>query len=248
MSIKICWVCSILWIICVGIGTIIESAYNPELIDSLFTLPIPNIGMMFRMMTLQWSFLDGWWGWFIRIPMLVTSGWSLIYLFTSIFHDATFMIETETISPILLKVQKQSDKFREYHNNIDELLGIKTTMEVYYESEYLKLKKNVLHINSKNHDWYITDKHEDKLIFKVVGLHKKDESKNTGYLLGKEDSSPFLYKLNNKYIDSQGDIEQIFEKCKQNALAGIAMGMITTAIFTSMMPSIDQNTTELTRK
>lgn len=104
------------------------------------------------------------------------------------------------------RVLRASEPWAEYINNLDEYLGIQTAITSLFEGlgegqtlryvsrpwiagnavHGLLLEDNILLIGG-GYDWYIIDKEPDKPLFTIVGLHKKDESKNLVYCLGKRD-------------------------------------------------------------
>jgi len=99
---------------------------------------------------------------------------------------------------VILRIEKKSKKWSPYINNLDDLLGIKTINDLKAGSEYgLSLnEERELYIHP-SYDWYVADKHPDKDIFKIVGLHKEDANFNKVYLLGvnKESNVPFLVEV-----------------------------------------------------
>jgi len=109
----------------------------------------------------------------------------------------------------VLRIEKSSKQWESYLNNLDELLGIKTVKNDCDDRHMLGLMlervsgENLLRIDDKSYDWYIADKASDQDMFKVVGLHKKDTSKNLVYLLGKNEKGPYLVKLPNEYLESK---------------------------------------------
>jgi hypothetical protein len=108
----------------------------------------------------------------------------------------------------VVSIKEASNGLSQYINNLDELLNIKTIEDYKFATEYgLNMIGNNLLICGGDTiwDWYITEKHPDMDVFKVVGLHKRDASKNVLYLLGKnsETNAPFLYKLPEQYIDKE---------------------------------------------
>jgi hypothetical protein len=89
---------------------------------------------------------------------------------------------------------------------LDTILGAKTVVDRNATAEYgLKLENNELRIcrGDETWDWYIVDKHPELPMFKVVGLHKKDASKNLVYVVGNNSGEPYLFKIPNRYIEKQ---------------------------------------------
>jgi len=103
---------------------------------------------------------------------------------------------------LVARIEEASQKWGQYLNNLDELLGIKTINSYGTAGLYLSSAKELC--IGQDYDWYITDKHPEQEIFKVVGLHKKDVSKNLVYLLGKNEKTeqPFLVQLPVQHMDS----------------------------------------------
>jgi hypothetical protein len=99
---------------------------------------------------------------------------------------------------VILRVERASKKWSPYINNLDALLGIKTINDIKAGDEYgLSLNaERELYIHP-TYDWYVADKHPDKDIFMVVGLHKEDASLNRVYLLGvsQVNNLPFLVEV-----------------------------------------------------
>ena len=107
---------------------------------------------------------------------------------------------------IVLRLEKSSEKFSQYINNLDELLGIKTK-ELTSVPGGLRLDTwGSLWIDTE-YDWYISDKYPTETIFKVVGLHRDDSLKNLVYLLGRHpiSNSTFLAKVSNIYLEGSID-------------------------------------------
>ena len=69
---------------------------------------------------------------------------------------------------------------------------------------FIFLRDRQLFINEESYDWYLVGKNPDQDMFKVVGLHKEDSSKNLEYLLGKDGGTdaPYLIELPQGYLDS----------------------------------------------
>jgi hypothetical protein len=139
----------------------------------------------------------GWMGfipmWMAVVPFIFT----VLYFGYRVFmyggSDADEKPKKKSIS-ITLDFEKASQKFKDYHNNLDELLGI-STISVDYENDVgLELYQNELRIDNGYH-WYIVDKHLTKLLFKIVGVRKYTKDKQLAYLLGNEDGKPFLTEI-----------------------------------------------------
>jgi uncharacterized membrane protein len=116
---------------------------------------------------------------------------------------------------LVITIERASKNLSQYINNLDEILGIKTIIDNKYGSEYgLSLSDGNLYICGGDDiwDWYITDKHPTMDIFKVVGLHKKDVTKNLLYVLGRnsEQDNAYLIKVPEGYIE-QADIKECLQ-------------------------------------
>jgi len=122
----------------------------------------------------------------------------------------------------------KSQSFKEYWNNLDELLGITTVVEkdttMGNAREYgLRLWENGKLSICDNYDWFIMDKHPEFNIFKVVGIHKKDGKLNCVYLLGNKDNNPFLFKLDNKHINDDASVEQLLKEYEKSDILKMEM-------------------------
>lgn len=130
---------------------------------------------------------------------------------------------------LILRIEKSSSKWSQYINNFDSLLGIKTVV-VYSQVDWgLFLNSDrTLQIND-SYDWYITDKHPEQDIFKVVGLHKEDSLENLVYLLGKNPGTgePFLTSISSVYLE--GDLEECLIWSKRKELSPNVGGFIGTS-------------------
>jgi len=109
---------------------------------------------------------------------------------------------------LIITIERASKNLEQYLNNLDDLLGIQTVIDNDYGTEYgLSLSDNKLFICGGDDiwDWYIADKHPDMDIFKVVGLHKKDATKNVLYVLGRnsELDKAYLIKMPDDYIEQK---------------------------------------------
>lgn len=110
--------------------------------------------------------------------------------------------KTKNSKDLIKRLKKQSSNFGEYINNLDAILGLVTINKVEVDKPLYLGTNRELYI-SQDFDWYIVDKHPEKLFFKIVGLHKNDANKNVVYLLGKnkKNNSPYLVEV------SIGDME-----------------------------------------
>ncbi len=114
----------------------------------------------------------------------------------------------------IFRIETESKKYQKFIQNLDELLGI-TSVSIEKPSKPLVLiaddvgdkKEYQLNI-SEEFDWYIADKHPDLYMFKVVGLHKKDNSKNSVYIIGKDkvDDPPYLMNVPVEYLETKFDV------------------------------------------
>lgn len=111
-------------------------------------------------------------------------------------------------------VERASESLEPYINNLDELLGIKTIIDNTDSNIALSFSAltNELHINDEEWDWYLTAKQPNENIFKVIGLHKEDASKNVVYVLGKrnsvdnyghDNSKAFLFAIHSSIANSE---------------------------------------------
>jgi hypothetical protein len=100
--------------------------------------------------------------------------------------------------PLMRKLETASQAFKEYHNNLDSLLGIHTLpmdkcIDHPYTSALILTRFNQLYI-SQRYDWYIVDKHPGLDMFKVVGLNKTNTKLNKVYILGRTDEGDLLLR------------------------------------------------------
>ena len=103
----------------------------------------------------------------------------------------------------ILSLLEQSKRLEIYLNNLDLVLGVSTVKSTTYSNEeglYLDNNNNLM-VDTKNYQWIVLDKHPNQNIFKVVGLHDNDSTKNKAFILGNLDK-PFLIPLSNSYIDN----------------------------------------------
>jgi hypothetical protein len=110
----------------------------------------------------------------------------------------------------ITQIQKNSEKFNKYINNLDKLLGVTTVVKPAVKG--LRLTKDKRLLIDSQHDWYVYDKDPNEPIFTVVGI---GISSNTAiaYLLGNHnDSSPFLTKLDTLSLDIDGWNQRVVRK------------------------------------
>ena len=104
---------------------------------------------------------------------------------------------------LILLLTTASKSIGEYINNLDTVLGVKTVnTNSHTFGEALSLRGNILRIDN-SYDWYLADKHPDMIMFKIVGLHKEDASKNVVYVVGNNNGEPYLFQVPNEYIEEQ---------------------------------------------
>jgi hypothetical protein len=117
---------------------------------------------------------------------------------------------------LILQIEKASQQWGEYINNLDALLGLETINSGSLVSNLELGQDRVLRINDHDYDWYITYKRPAQDMFKVVGLHKKDASKNLVYLLGKngQTEQPYLIALSVDHMFAD------FEHCLDEVTSG----------------------------
>ncbi len=97
--------------------------------------------------------------------------------------DSWLVITRESLS-------NKSQKYSKYINNLDDILNIKT---VNCSIGQLELKNNILYINNRDFDWYITGKKGK--YFKITGLNKAygiDYGILTTFKLGTKRNKPYL--------------------------------------------------------
>lgn len=118
---------------------------------------------------------------------------------------------------VILRIEESSESWEQYINNLDELLGIKTVVAKNNQDVPGLVELNGLYLNTerelwidKSYDWYIADKHPERDVFKLVGLHKKDASQNRVYILGAdhEGGTPYL-----KEVPAETYLEASCEYC-----------------------------------
>lgn len=104
---------------------------------------------------------------------------------------------------LIISVKRASSNWIQYTNNLDEFLGVKTVVDGTIDSLYLDGSRRLL-INEDSFDWYIADKDPSRDMFKVVGLHKEDSSKNRVYLLGRNVSTeiPYLVEVPTDFLEA----------------------------------------------
>jgi hypothetical protein len=114
---------------------------------------------------------------------------------------------------LILRIETASKKNAKFIQNMDELLGV-TTKVVDDPDNALKLiKLGVPNEDGRNFqldisscfDWYIADKHPNLYMFKIVGLHKKDNGKNVVCIIGKdnEHENPYLIDVPIEYLETK---------------------------------------------
>lgn len=150
----------------------------------------------------------------------------------------TSKLDTRNPRELILRIEKSSQKWAEYHNNLEGLLGIKTVDYTGDGIIGLDLDVHGMLYISRGYDWYIADKMPDEDIFKIVGLHKKDASKNLVYLLGKnkETGQPFLTSISSAHLEDS--IEKCMDAKKENETNGLMVGLMMSAIGSAMFPSL----------
>jgi hypothetical protein len=137
-----------------------------------------------------------------------------------------------------LKLQKSSEPWAEYHNNLDGLLGVKTRMGL-SENEPLTLRTEIGELSMKReYDWFVVDKIQDKNIFKIVGLNRKNACDNCLYLLGREDEfgKPFLKRLSIEAFEKS--CEECYGEKKENETNGLMVGVMMGVIGQVLMKGI----------
>jgi len=143
--------------------------------------------------------------------------------------DLVVGVETGN-NELRIRLEKQSEKYAEYHNNLDALLGIRTINEKLpwdkLENYGLILTEaNILHID-KSFDWFIVSKVENQNIFKVVGIHKSDTTKNVTYELGEKEGQPFLRILNGKRLLEKSRASSVADIVPVVTAASIIIGIV----------------------
>lgn len=145
--------------------------------------------------------------------------------------------EVEAKSQVADSLLAQSQGWREYHNNLDELLGMKTIAVDYKNRVGLELYENELRIDT-NYDWFIVDKHSEKNIFKVVGLHKVNHREQVAYLLGEEGGKLFLSAVDKPFLGQSIDTilckEYTGASSINDAVAVVASATIIAGVLKSM--------------
>lgn len=142
---------------------------------------------------------------------------------------------------LTLRVEKASGNLPQYVNNLDNLLGIRTCNRTQPRNgKALRLTDRGVLLISQDYDWYLTAKHPDQDVFKVVGLHKDDDAKNKVYLLGKnvDSGSPFLTPISSIYLE--GDLEECALWAERKGLVALTDESNYTAIsaVTSIVPIV----------
>jgi hypothetical protein len=253
---RLTWFFIFIWIFGTAAGAVLDTSIGlPRFMD--FIVPIPDMGWFYRAVTWQWAIWDNHriLYWLFAFPQVVMGSLSAIILSYNLFnfgefgfgsfeastkeHEEKTVVTSEypRIKYIINKLEKLSQKYSVYINNLDALLGIKTTKGgLTIGITGLQLTKdNRLHIDSSYH-WFIVDKAEDRNVFKVVGVHKTEPSKNVVYLLGEDSGNPFLTKTASSYIEDSKPVVELLEDSK---LSNLVMGTIFTAVGMAMMPAIN---------
>jgi hypothetical protein len=154
---------------------------------------------------------------------------------------------SKNLVELTLRIEKSSQKWAEFHNNLDALLGIETIkaskwdgrgggMEVSTEGLYLSPDRKLL-INQFL-DWYIADKLPGQDVFKIIGLLGDDSSRSLVYLLGKnkETGQPFLTSISSAHLEDS--IEKCMDAKKENETNGLMVGLMMSAIGRAMLPTL----------
>lgn len=145
--------------------------------------------------------------------------------FTTVDDSGSKSIKVKLVKntkSLVLAIERASENLEQYLNNLDELLGIETVIDDEHDyREYgLELVDNKLLICGGDSiwHWYLAEKHPEMDIFKVVGLHKNDATKNVLYLLGRNSGADktYLHKLPEKYLE-QASVQE----CIRNAGVGV---------------------------
>ena len=105
---------------------------------------------------------------------------------------------------LIVRVERQSKSLglEQYISNLDAYLGIRT-VEIGNQGTEFGLcltEDNTLQIDPL-YDWYLVNKETDRDMFKVVGLHKEDKTKNRAYILGAKVDGPCLYEIHTEYVE-----------------------------------------------
>ena len=106
---------------------------------------------------------------------------------------------TKNKKDFVIRIEKASRSLGQYINNLDELLGI-TTVENEQTDGLILNERNQLN-TGLNYHWYLVDKHPDMNMFKVVGLHKEDATKNKVFILGNYNGNPYLKEIGQEYVN-----------------------------------------------
>lgn len=166
---------------------------------------------------------------------------------------------------LIARIAKASENWGEYINNLDEYLGIKTRnahwgwpvngLLLNEDNKLTVCPRNALVIG-RGHDWYLVDKDPERAAFKVVGLHKKDASKNLVYLLGRNGEAPYLKEVPTdeayrEYLCTEADYEECAARVeeRENAEAvpvgGVVAAMTSMAIGVALFPIIEEVVDEI---
>jgi len=241
------WFGIIIWILGSVFGAVVDSSIGLPQISI-----IPDFAWLFKTMTWQWSFWEGHrvFYWLFAFPMVLLGAFSMFRItFNMMLHvTGDFAVGVETgDNELRIRLKKQSEKYVEYHNNLDALLGIRTTIRNVEYNPALTLNKNNGLVIDKKYDWYIVGKAEDKNTFKIVGIHKSDTHKIAVYLLGENEGKPFLNGINDSDIENVKSVEAIVKETESSQLLSAAMGAIFLTIGSNIMPSVEASVKELSK-
>lgn len=127
-------------------------------------------------------------------------------------REVTARMETNSKS-LIARLGRASDRLGEYINNLDTILSIKTVNDLNGRGYGLSLTDGKLNICGGDSiwDWYLVDKHPELPMFKIVGLHKTDASKNLVYVLGKGEE-PYLIKVPNEHIEGKAELAELVKE------------------------------------
>jgi hypothetical protein len=266
MSNKFAWIIVIFWISGGIICSILDPNINIPIISdnqSIFSM-LPYfqeiISWAFKVFTWNFSFFENYriFYWLVAFPFVLTGLLELLTISIGLLNGIMVGLELRNKPMVVNKHDKamaefglKSQAFEQYHNNLDELLGIKTIPEPYYNTfgsfeeklDGLNLRGNSLFI-SDNYDWFIIEKHSEQDIFKIAGLNKKDDKKDKTYLLGILDGEPFLKNVN----DKNKSIEELLNESKDSNMMSLVFGALSLVVATSMFPSVNDSVEELAKR
>jgi hypothetical protein len=159
-----------------------------------------------------------WWGIIpFRVRCLTFRYDSMLPLDAEEFMNKNCEIKPKTLKgtdvEVIMRIETQSKKYEKYIQNLDKLLGVQTKLmnKVDYGLALYKTLEscNIQLLINDSYDWLIQDKHDKLYLFKVVGVDKKDKENKLVYILGIENSSPYLIKIPSEYIENT--IEDLVE-------------------------------------